>query len=71
MAHRRFGVRDLLWAMVVVGMGVGWWVDRSQVAADRDAAIRELPLDFAFNKGIPPESPERSEPHWWEKLLPR
>ena len=24
----RFTIRDLLWLMVVVGMGVGWWADR-------------------------------------------
>ena len=23
----RFTIRDLLWLMVVVGMGVGWWVE--------------------------------------------
>ena len=22
-----FGIRDLLWAMVVVGMGIGWWAE--------------------------------------------
>ena len=25
MTHLRFGIRDLLWAMVVVGLAVGWW----------------------------------------------
>jgi len=29
----RFTIRDVLWLMVVVGMGVGWWVDRSRVDA--------------------------------------
>jgi len=24
----RFTIRDLLWLMVVVGMGIGWWMDR-------------------------------------------
>ena len=24
----RFTIRDVLWLTVVVGMGVGWWVDR-------------------------------------------
>ena len=32
--HRRrwlnFGIRDLLWAMVVVGLGVGWWQDHRE-----------------------------------------
>ena len=26
----RFTIRDLLWLTVVVGMGIGWWVDRRQ-----------------------------------------
>jgi hypothetical protein len=26
----RFTIRDLLWLMVVVAMGVGWWVDRRE-----------------------------------------
>ena len=28
----RFTIRDVLWLTVVVGMGVGWWI---QVAKDR------------------------------------
>jgi hypothetical protein len=24
----RFSIRDLLWATVVVAMGLGWWMDR-------------------------------------------
>jgi|GEM_PF-1679712 len=27
----RFGIRDLLWAMALIGMGLGWWLDRSQL----------------------------------------
>jgi len=23
-----FSIRDVLWLMVVVGMGAGWWIDR-------------------------------------------
>jgi len=30
---RRFSIRDLFWLTLVVAMGVGWWVDREQVAA--------------------------------------
>ena len=25
-----FGIRDLLWAMALLAMGLGWWVDRSR-----------------------------------------
>jgi hypothetical protein len=28
----RFSIRDVLWLTVVVGLGVGWWVDRSALA---------------------------------------
>ena len=24
-----FGIRDLLWAMLVVGLGIGWWLGAS------------------------------------------
>ena len=27
----RFTIRDALWLTVVVGMGMAWWVDRSQL----------------------------------------
>ena len=29
----RFTIRDVLWLMVVVGMGVGWWLGRERLAA--------------------------------------
>ena len=46
----RFTIRDLLWLTVVVGMGIGWWVDRTrqrEMAQERiDSHI--LAVDFAF-----------------------
>jgi hypothetical protein len=27
----RFGIRDLLWAMVVAGLVIGWWMDHLAV----------------------------------------
>lgn len=27
----RFSIRDLLWLTVVVAMGLGWWLDRSNL----------------------------------------
>ncbi len=41
----KFSIRDLLWLTVVVALGVAWWVDRSQVAKDRQelqSSEREL-----------------------------
>jgi len=32
----RFTIRDVLWLMVVVGLGVGWWVDRSSLSERLD-----------------------------------
>jgi hypothetical protein len=29
----RFTIRDVLWLMVVVGMGVGWWIDHWQISS--------------------------------------
>jgi hypothetical protein len=29
----RFSIRDLLWATVVVAMGLGWWLDRNTAEA--------------------------------------
>jgi len=34
----RFTIRDLLWLMVVVGMGIGWWLDDAR----KYAAYREM-----------------------------
>jgi hypothetical protein len=31
----RFTIRDLLWLMVVVGMGCGWWLDNRDASYDR------------------------------------
>ena len=30
-SHLRYGIRDLLWAMVVVGLAVGWWQSHRQI----------------------------------------
>ena len=31
-----FGIRDLLWAMVVVGLAVGWWQEHRKQRQDLD-----------------------------------
>ena len=28
----RFTIRDMLWLTVVVGMGVGWWIDHRRLS---------------------------------------
>jgi len=33
----RFTIRDVLWLTVVVALGVGWWLDRRDVASRGDA----------------------------------
>jgi hypothetical protein len=35
----RFSIRDLLWATVVVAMGLGWWASYQALDAKRDEAI--------------------------------
>ena len=35
----RFTIRDVLWLTLVVGLAVGWWVDRGKVARQCSAAI--------------------------------
>lgn len=27
MTYLRFGIRDLLWAMALIGTGLGWWLE--------------------------------------------
>ena len=36
----RFTIRDVLWLMVVVGLGAGWWVDRGLLAKSHRASVR-------------------------------
>ena len=40
-----FGIRALLWAMALIGMGLGWWLDRSALHAKYypdGKAVRQL-----------------------------
>jgi hypothetical protein len=32
----KFNIRDLLWAMLVVGLAIGWWIDRRQIESRAD-----------------------------------
>ena len=41
----RFTIRDMLWLIVVVALGLGWWVDRwllAKVTAKLDWQVRQL-----------------------------
>jgi hypothetical protein len=48
----RFTIRDLLWLTLVVAMAVGWWLDRSHLAASNKD------LDHAFTNIIEWIAPE-------------
>ena len=46
---RRFSIRDLLWLTLVVGLALGWWVDRRRwaerlVVADWQSTLQEQRL---------------------------
>ncbi|HEY2411730.1 MAG TPA: hypothetical protein VGI40_05790 [Pirellulaceae bacterium] len=40
----RFTIRDLLWLMVVVGLGVGWWTDHRKSMRQIERLIELHPL---------------------------
>jgi hypothetical protein len=46
MTYLRFGIRDLLWAMALLGMGIGWWVDR------RDTGERLATVEWQLDSVI-------------------
>ena len=35
----RFSIRDLLWLTFVVGVALGWWIDRQRLSAGLQAEI--------------------------------
>jgi hypothetical protein len=37
----RFIIRDLLWLMVVVGLGTGWWTQRHDMLAEQSLLMAE------------------------------
>ena len=42
MTYFRFGIRDLLWGMVAVGLAVGWWSDRSHLADGLEVLVDHI-----------------------------
>ena len=45
-----FGIRDLLWAMVVVGLALGWWEESRHSFRDADLAWSYLHKKGALEK---------------------
>ena len=64
----RFTIRDLLWLMVVVAMGIGWRLDarkwRRELSQERDEKTRiilEYEKEMSFGPGLRGEQPMKSE----------
>jgi hypothetical protein len=61
----KFSIHDLLWLMLVVALGVAWWVDRGRltVRLDRQAEqIHEMETRWsAWMRGGGPRFPINSE----------
>ena len=62
-----FTIRDLLWLMVVVAMGIGWRLDaqkwRRELAQERDEKTRiilEYEKEMSFGPGLRGEEQERA-----------
>ena len=63
----RFTIRDLLWFSVVVALGVGWWVDRSQVASAKRALendARSMSQFFDANRSPYADDAERMKEYF-------
>jgi hypothetical protein len=48
----RFTIRELLLLMLVVGLAVGWWHNRGQWAAERQALIETRDADVANERRL-------------------
>jgi hypothetical protein len=69
----RFTIRDLLWLIVVVAMGLAWWKSFWwQVAETREYQYRWYVLNQAvFAAGLELEEPKDESVPWTGKLVPR
>jgi hypothetical protein len=50
----RFNVRDLLWMMVVVGMGLGWWTSYTRMQtrhSKRSEYIEKIKDELRMSRG--------------------
>ena len=48
-----FGIRDLLWAMALVGMGLGWWAEY-RYDRGRAAALEAIAQEIEFAMDVAP-----------------
>ena len=53
----QFTLRDLLWLVVVAGIGIAWWVDRSRLIA----GIGVLTNHIYTNQGLYPHWNDRGQ----------
>jgi uncharacterized membrane-anchored protein len=56
----RFTIRDLLWLTALVALAVGWWLDRRNVAQQRDNYYSQLKtpptVQYIYMEGRPKEN---------------
>jgi len=43
----RFTIRDLLWAMVVVALALGWWLDKRASEQRVSATVERILSDYS------------------------
>jgi hypothetical protein len=75
----RFSIRDLLWATLVVAMGLGWWGSYRAIDAKRNEAVRYAQRMYfnLLNRKLSDEAPHQvgleydwtilDEPKPWEE----
>jgi hypothetical protein len=49
----RFTIRDLLWLTLVIGMGIGWWIDRQQLV-ETNQKLAEPMEPYGTEYGVNP-----------------
>jgi hypothetical protein len=49
----RFTIRDVLWLTVVVGLAVGWWIDRRNVETTLLREVNRVGGAWALEVGHP------------------
>jgi hypothetical protein len=57
-----FGIRDLLWAMALVAMGLGWWLDHQRSREREQTAMIRFNLMFALPKSRAEDMRQMFEP---------
>jgi hypothetical protein len=49
----KFTIRDVLWLMVIVGLAVGWWIDRRNAESTLMQAVNRVGGAWALEVGHP------------------